>query len=96
MQPRDYACLALAAGVGVWDFLAPPGQTISEACDDYLIRRRAATEVGLLVLYLHVANKLPERVDIVHWMFVGLRRIKATIPPTLRKAQGLLSAGWNV
>lgn len=79
MQPRDYACLALGVGVGTWDLLAPPKQTISEAADDYLQRRRAATEVGLLVLYLHVANKLPQRLDPVHGMFVGLRALRRAV-----------------
>ncbi len=80
MQPRDYACLALATGVVTWDLLAPAEQTISEAADDYLVRRRAATEVGLLVLYLHVANKLPQRLDPIHGMFVGLRALRRGCP----------------
>lgn len=78
MQPRDYACLALATGVVTWDLLAPAGQTISEAADDYLTRPRSrlVTEAGLLLLYLHVSNRLPDRLDPIHRAFVSLKRIK--------------------
>ncbi|RFZ48552.1 hypothetical protein MSS2_04719 [Mycobacterium marinum] len=74
--------MALATGVITWDLLAPPGNNLSEAADDYLTRWCAVTEAGLLLLYLHVANKLPARLDPIHGAFVGLKALRRAIAAT--------------
>lgn len=71
LQPEDYACLALAVGVVGWNVCAPPGHTISEGCDRYLAANRVVTELVLASLYLHVSNRIPNRFDPIHHLFVA-------------------------
>ena len=79
MQPSDRACIALAAAIITWDTLCPPGQTISEAIDRYLIAHRLAAEIALAAIYLHLSNRLPTRLDPIHGLFCGLKALRAAI-----------------
>lgn len=64
----DAAWLAIAA----YEVLCPPGEMLSEAVDRWLgaeliptrRRRKHATELFIVYTALHVANRLPERVDL--------------------------------
>lgn len=75
LQPSDVAILLLLLYVFGYDCSAPPGQTISEGVDRLLLRHRWTTELVCATLYLHVSNKVPERYDPVHWLFLGARRL---------------------
>lgn len=77
MQPSDYACIAGVAGIITYDLLAPPGQTISEACDRYLTAKRWLTELTLALIYLHVSNHIPPHRDPIHWAFAVCKRTGA-------------------
>jgi hypothetical protein len=76
LQPRDYACIAVGVGVVVYDLLAQPKQTISDAADAYLAAAPVAAELVMLAVYLHVANKLPARVDPIHLAFGALKALR--------------------
>lgn len=75
LQVSDCACLAIVA----YDLAAPPGQTISEAVDRYLDGRRWTTEAALALIYLHVSNRIPSRVDPIHLVFLGIKHVWRTL-----------------
>jgi hypothetical protein len=69
IESSDWACIAAAAAITTYDVLAREGQTISEAVDRYLIAAPLITELILAAIYLHVSNRLPSRLDPIHWAF---------------------------
>ena len=66
MQLSDYASIAAVGGIALYDILAPPGQTISEACDRYLASHHWLTELVILAIYLHCSNHIPDQFDPIH------------------------------
>lgn len=80
LQPADYACIAGVTAIITYDVLAKPGQTISEACDRYLIANRLLTEAALAMVYLHVSNKIPPRYDLIHLGFGALKKARIGVP----------------
>lgn len=77
MQCSDYACIAGVVGVIAYDLWAPKGQTISEACDRYLLTNRLLTELVMALLYLHVSNRIPPRYDPIHRFFGAVKSLRA-------------------
>lgn len=73
MTPAGKAIAVLLGGVALWDALCDDGQTISEGCDRLLETHPIATELVMLALYLHCANRVPESADPIHWLFVAAR-----------------------
>lgn len=62
------AIAAIVGGVALYDYLCPPGETISEQCD-----RIMETRLGKAALYgivattaLHLVNAIPEKYDWLH------------------------------
>ncbi len=77
MRPSTKAWAALGIGVLTYDVFAPPGETMSEAFDDWLEgpgKSFAATATVLTVM--HLLNLLEPRYDPVCWMFTGMKMVK--------------------
>lgn len=74
MTPAGKAIAALLGGVALYDACCVEGETISEGVDRLLISHPITTELVMLALYLHVANKIPDdRADPIHWLFLAAR-----------------------
>ena len=74
MNPADRAWLVLASGVVAYDIAAPPGQTMSEGVDRYLLTHRWLTRVVAFAVTLHICNLWPVSLDPLHHLFALLRR----------------------
>ncbi|TDK85742.1 hypothetical protein EI067_30740 [Mycobacterium paragordonae] len=64
------------------NFTAEEGDTLSECMDGWLTpdrRVRWITEVGLLVLYCHLSNRIKPDYDPVHLAFTVARRRRTII-----------------
>lgn len=76
LRPADKAWLTLWAWVFVFNcrsaILRHRGdercELLSEACDRYLAGHRWLTEAWLLLFYLHLSNRVPDRLDPVCWL----------------------------
>lgn len=76
MKPSDWAWVALGVGVLGYDILCPEGDTMSEAADRYMLRHPWLVRVVAFALAAHVANAVHPRYDVVHVVFVNLRRTR--------------------
>ena len=67
-KPSTLAWTGLAVGVAAYDFLCPPGETLSEGVDRALETRvgRVLALGGIAIVASHLANMLPERYDPLH------------------------------
>ena len=74
MNAADRAWLALAGGVVAYDLAAPPGQTMSEGVDRYLLTHRWLTRAVAFAVTLHLCNLWPIALDPLHHLFALLRR----------------------
>lgn len=73
-QPSDKAWITLAAGVFLWDMLAPANQTLSEGADRYLVHHKWLTRFVGVSLVAHVCNFVTPQWDWIHWLFTLSRR----------------------
>lgn len=69
----DWAWIALALGVLLYDFTAPDGETLSEACDRYLERRPTLTRVAIMVVAHHLLNDVDPRLDPIARLFGAVK-----------------------
>lgn len=80
MRSGDKAVIGLAAYVLGWNVWAGARdrEMISEACDRYLAcpRWRWLAHFIMALVYLHVSNRLPQRVDPIHWLFATTRKAR--------------------
>lgn len=76
MRPSDRAWIALTTGVVAYDVLAPPGQTLSEGADRYMLSHPWTTRAVAFAVAAHCCNVLPGRCDPVHLLFTGARAWK--------------------
>lgn len=74
MRHSDVAWIALAAGVFSYDALCDEGDTMSEACDRYMLRHPWLVRCVAFGIAGHVCNLVQPRFDIVHWFFVLSRK----------------------
>jgi hypothetical protein len=66
MKPGDYAWLALAVGVTVYEIVAAidgGGELLSEACDRYRAAHPVITYGGIIFVAGHLGRVWPRRVD---------------------------------
>lgn len=70
MRAGERAWLGLAGYVLAWNACCRDGETLSEAADDW---HPILTTAGAFAIAAHIANRIPERVDIVHWAHLGIR-----------------------
>lgn len=75
MRPSDGAWIAIGGGVLAFDLLCEDGDTLSEAADRYMRHHPWLVRFVAFALASHVCNMVPDRYDIVHQMFVGIRTI---------------------
>lgn len=80
MRPADRAWIALGVGVLAYDLTAPPGETLSEGADRYMVRHKWLVRAVGVGLVAHVCNFISGRYDPVHWVFVGLRKLVTIVP----------------
>ncbi|AMQ66967.1 hypothetical protein SEA_BIPPER_31 [Mycobacterium phage Bipper] len=84
LRPGDrlwIGLLAYVVGANVWA-TTHNTEMLSEVCDRQLKVHRWLTEVVLAALYCHLSNRVPDRYDPIHWLFVG---VKATATRLMRK-----------
>ena len=66
-KPRasEVAWAGLVAGVGIYDYMSPDGETLSERLWDAQDTKigKAVTYTAIGITALHLMNRLPERVD---------------------------------
>lgn len=62
-EPSTMAWGAIIAGVSVYEYFAPEGQLLSERVDRAIENHPIAVPLAIGITALHLANKLPERVD---------------------------------
>lgn len=79
-KPSDYAWAAIATEVLVFDLLAAEGDTLSERADSYMVHHPWLVRFVALTLAGHICNLWPEKLDGIHWMFVGMRKLRHHTP----------------
>lgn len=76
-RPSNLAWGALAAGVVVYDYLAPSGETLSEAVDRAVDKHPVATAAAVGAVALHLLNAFEkyqlERYDLIHQLALRFR-----------------------
>lgn len=73
LQPTDIAWIVLCGYVVGCNLTLR--EQLSMAVDRYLNCHRWTTETVLLVLYLHLSNRVPDRFDPIHLLFLGLVKL---------------------
>lgn len=63
MRPGDYAWVAMAAGVILYEYRAPHDELLSQACDRYRARRPLLTYGVIVYLAGHLARIWPRQLD---------------------------------
>lgn len=74
MRDSDVAWIALGIGVLSYDALCVEGDTMSEACDRYMLRHPWIVRGVAFAIAGHVCNAVPARWDAVHLLFMLSRR----------------------
>lgn len=74
MRYATKAWIGLAAYLTIVEALAPDGETLSEAVDDWIEQHpgKAAWWVLVGAFSAHLLNLIPQRYDPVHKLFAGL------------------------
>lgn len=80
MTPADKAWVTLGAGILAYDMLAPPGETLSEGADRYMLRHRWLVRGVACALTGHVCNLVPARYDVIHLAFSAMRHLIRRCP----------------
>lgn len=77
MRPGNKAWAVLGLGVCAYDYLAPPGETMSESVDRAIEKHPVATIVAIGAVTLHLLNVYEhyhlERLDPIHIVASRLR-----------------------
>ena len=74
MTPSVRAWLVLAAGVIAYDIAAPPGHTMSEQVDRWLVTHPVLTWAVGGIIFGHCMNLVHPKVDVLHLAFTAGRR----------------------
>lgn len=73
LQPTDIAWIVLIAYVLGVNVTLP--EQLSVAMDRYLTSHRWTFEAVLFAVYAHLSNKIPDRFDPIHLLFVALVKL---------------------
>lgn len=77
LRPSTIAWLALGVGVAAYDYLAPQGETMSEAVDRAIERHPIATIAAVGAVALHLLNVFEsyhiEQYDLIHQLAERVR-----------------------
>jgi hypothetical protein len=76
LRQADRAWIVLGVYVVAYDVLADTEQTLSEGADRYMLKHPWLTRGVALAVAGHVCNLLPDRYDVIHRLFAGLRAWK--------------------
>lgn len=76
MHPSDKAWIVLGAGVLAWDISCSDGDTLSEACDRYMLRHPWLVRGLSFALAAHVCNLVKPSCDPIHWAFRLTRLVR--------------------
>lgn len=63
MRSGDYAWLAMAAAILVYEVAAPRGELLTQAADRYRARRPVATYLVIAYIAGHLTRIWPQRLD---------------------------------
>lgn len=74
MRVADRAWLGLAAGVVVYEALAPSGELLSHGAERYRRHHPVLTHGVIVYVAAHLAGLWPARVDPLHRLAVALGR----------------------
>lgn len=66
----------MALAIVLYDFTAPEGETLSEACDRYLAKRPMLTKVSVLLVAKHLTNELDPRLDPIALLFGAVKTLR--------------------
>lgn len=70
MRAGTKGWIGLGGYVLVWNLCCPDGETLSEAADDW---NPALATVLIYAVAHHVANRIDERIDVIHLAHLGIR-----------------------
>lgn len=73
MRASSGAWLATGVAIAAYDYLAPPGETMSEAVDRAIDNHPLITFAAVGAVSLHLLNILPPQVDIIHQIAKAVR-----------------------
>lgn len=59
-----------------YDVFAEPEMTLSEGADAYMLKHPWLTRGVAFAVAAHVCNVMPDRFDVIHRLFAGLRSWK--------------------
>jgi hypothetical protein len=76
LQPSDVAWIGLGLGVIAWDLLCPDGEMLSEASRRYAKNHQLVAFGVVASVGAHLLDLIPRWADPIHWVGVGLRRIR--------------------
>lgn len=76
MRPSGKAWVALIVGVVLWDVLCEPGEMMSEASARYAKAHPVMAYLVIGSVAAHLVDRIPKRVDPIHWIGVTLRKLK--------------------
>ena len=68
IRPGATAWSALITGVLIYEALAPEGELMSETVDRALARHPVLIRAILALVWLHLANLLPKKIDPFHYL----------------------------
>lgn len=71
MRYANKAWIGLGIYIAAVELLAPQGETLSEAMDDWLLRHpgKALSYMAVALTAAHLVNLLPQRYDPIHQAF---------------------------
>lgn len=70
MRAGEKAWLAVLGVIVATNTACKDGDTMSEVADDW---NEILTTLFAFAVAAHVSNRIPERLDIVHWAHLGIR-----------------------
>lgn len=75
-RPSTLAIGGLALGIYAYDYFCPPGEQISERCDEWVSHpiKRRLLEAGAAAIALHLTNRINPKVDLLHYMIPEKKR----------------------
>jgi len=77
MRPGARAWAALWAGVAVWDTFCPKDEQLTDAARRGVAAHPVLTTGAIAVTGLHLANRIPTRLDPFYLLGCGLSRVKS-------------------
>lgn len=76
MRPADRAWLALGGAILTYEIAAGEGELLSEAADRYMLSHPWITRWVVFSIAVHLCNVIPDRFDILHWLFMAKRLLR--------------------